>query len=180
MWQVNGFDRRCFQLGRGFRLVAVDLPGGLALPESTPQELRALIASGEQQLAEGSVEAALEAARRAVAAATSEAKAAALRLKVRVQCWRARRTLDGGPILREAEEEIEAEAAQFHKAKCSRGVAWMRLSLAEIDLQRGGLCRCGSAADLALEALEELPEAQQEAKLLHAAALLGSGRPAEA
>ena len=25
--------------------------------------------------------------------------------------------LDGGPILREAEEEIEAEAAQFHKAR---------------------------------------------------------------
>ena len=43
-----------------------------------------------------------------------------------------------------------------HQAGNGRGVALMRLALAELDLQRGGLCRCGSAAELATEAMEQL------------------------
>ena len=163
MWQVNGFDRRCFQLGRGFRIS----PGAVTAVTSH----------------EGSLEAALEAADHSIDLARGkghlDALAESLQQKVKLQC-QAYQRLDDSQDLKAAEQQIEKEAANFHQANFSKGVALMRISLAHIDLQRGGLCRCSSAAELALDAMSELTNedpAMLEAQLLRATALLACGDP---
>jgi len=163
MWQVNGFDRRCFQLGRGFRI--------------SPGAVTAVTAH------EGSLEAALEAACNSIDLARGkghlDALAESLQQKVKLQCQASQR-LDDSQDLKAAEQQIEKEAANFHQANFSKGVALMRISLAHIDLQRGGLCRCSSAAELALDAMAELTNedpAMLEAQLLRATALLACGDP---
>lgn len=163
MWQVNGFDRRCFQLGRGFRIS----PGAVTAVTSH----------------EGSLEAALEAACKSIDLARGkghlDALAESLQQKVKFQC-QAYQRLDDSQDLKAAEQQIEKEAANFHQANFSKGVALMRISLAHIDLQRGGLCRCSSAAELALDAMAELTNedpAMLEAQLLRATALLACGDP---
>lgn len=167
MWQVNGFDRRCFQVGRGFRI----------LPD-------AQILTGESVLNSQGNEAAVEAASQAVEQARQgsvERLAEAIRRKATLQRRQALQELDGPTqlaLLTAAEQQIEREAKKFHEAKFSKGVALMRLSLAQIDLQRGGLCRCSSAADLAQDAMAELTgHAALEAQLLCASAKLACGDP---
>lgn len=169
MWQVNGFDRRCFQVGRGFRI----------LPD-------AQILTGESVLSSQVNEAALEAASKAVEEArqSPEKLAEAIRRKASLQRRQAQQELDGPTqlaLLSAAEQQIEREAKKFHEAKFRRGVALMRLSLAQIDLQRGGLCRCSSAAELAQDAMAELSTTDTflllEARLLLCSAKLATGDP---
>ncbi|OLP85972.1 hypothetical protein AK812_SmicGene32988 [Symbiodinium microadriaticum] len=174
---ANGFDRRCFQIGRGFRVIGPPLADNVGeryrrLAEDSSQRKErqaafAAIASAEEKLLEAaSGEAVLKAAQESLAAAraTEDADAVvdSLRLVAKAYCLQAHFAEDQSSseserILTTAEHFVEGEASNFHARGLPRGVAMMRLALAEIDLEHGGYIRAASAAELAADARKDLP-----------------------